>query len=139
MEPYALIWHFRNNLPSPCGIFYKAAQEFSVYAAKKEKMRFEIIAANVCHRRNITFFAVMYNYHPLRSDNSSIPRQNFSRCVNNICDGSPSRIRIVLLISLGITTLPRSSPRVKYSPRIFLILYFTGFWALFDFSEKGKE
>lgn len=30
-------------------------------------------------------------------------------CVKVICNGSPSRIRIVLLISLGMTTLPRSS------------------------------
>ena len=33
----------------------------------------------------------------------------FSICVNDICERSPSRIRIVRRISLGITTLPRSS------------------------------
>lgn len=51
----------------------------------------------------------MYNYQPLRLAKSNIQKQNFSLGVNVIRDGSPSRIRIVLLISLGITTLPRSS------------------------------
>ena len=51
----------------------------------------------------------MYNYQPLRLAKSNILKQNFSLGVNVICDGSPSRIRIVLRISLGITTLPRSS------------------------------
>ena len=37
--------------------------------------------------------------------------QNISVCVNDICKGSPSRIRMVLLISFGMTTLPRSSIR----------------------------
>ncbi len=34
---------------------------------------------------------------------------NLSQSVNVVCKGSPSRIRIVLLISLGITTRPRPS------------------------------
>lgn len=37
------------------------------------------------------------------------PLQNLSKGVNVISNGSPSLILIVLLISLGITTLPRSS------------------------------
>ena len=38
-----------------------------------------------------------------------IAKQNLSNGVNVVSRGSPSRIRIVLLISLGITTLPKSS------------------------------
>lgn len=38
-----------------------------------------------------------------------IPKQNRSHGSNVICDGSPSRIRIVRRISLGMTTRPRSS------------------------------
>ena len=44
-------------------------------------------------------------------DRSSIAKQNLSHRANVICDGSPSRIRMVLRISLGITTRPRSSMR----------------------------
>ena len=47
-----------------------------------------------------------------------IAKQNLSNGVNVVSRGSPSRIRIVLLISFGITTLPRSSADVKYSPTI---------------------
>lgn len=42
---------------------------------------------------------------------SIMHKQNRSIDVNTVSDGSPSRIRIVLLISLGITTRPRSSIR----------------------------
>jgi len=38
-----------------------------------------------------------------------IAMQNLSNGVNVIREGAPSRIRMVLLISLGITTRPRSS------------------------------
>ena len=38
-----------------------------------------------------------------------IARQNFSHGDNVVSDGSPSRIRMVRRISLGMTTLPRSS------------------------------
>ena len=44
-------------------------------------------------------------------DRSSIAKQNLSHRANVICDGSPSRIRMVRRISLGITTRPRSSMR----------------------------
>ena len=44
-------------------------------------------------------------------DRSSIAKQNLSHRANVICDGSPSRIRMVRRISLGITTRPRSSIR----------------------------
>ena len=38
-----------------------------------------------------------------------IDEQNLSKTVNVVSKGSPSRIRIVLRISFGITTLPKSS------------------------------
>ena len=53
----------------------------------------------------------MYNYHPCRLAKSNIEKQYLSHCVNDINDGSPSRIRRVLRISLGMTILPRSSTR----------------------------
>ena len=59
------------------------------------------------------FFVTMYSYHPRLLAKSNIPKQNFSLGVNDICDGSPSRIRRVRRISLGMTTRPRSSPCVK--------------------------
>ena len=40
--------------------------------------------------------------------------QNLSNGVNDVREGSPSRILIVLLISLGMTTRPRS--------RIFFVI-----------------
>ena len=46
---------------------------------------------------------------PTRFSNRNMASQKRSVGVNVICDGSPSRMRIVLLISLGITTRPRSS------------------------------
>lgn len=78
----------------------------------------------------------MYYCHPIRFANLNIPRQYRLNFVSVICNGSPSRIRIVRRISFGITTLPKSSPRVKYSPRLFKILYFTGFLALLPVVEK---
>ena len=48
---------------------------------------------------------------PPRFARSSIPAQNRSHGSNVISDGSPSRIRMVRRISLGITTRPRSSMR----------------------------
>ena len=45
-------------------------------------------------------------------DRSNMAKQNLSHRANVICDGSPSRIRMVRRISLGMTTLPRSSIRL---------------------------
>ena len=53
----------------------------------------------------------MYNPAPHLLDRSSMAKQNLSHRANVICDGSPSRIRMVRRISLGITTRPRSSMR----------------------------
>ena len=57
------------------------------------------------------FVVTMYNYHPRRLAKSPIAKQNLSHRVNDVCNGSPSRIRRVLRISFGMTILPRSSTR----------------------------
>ena len=44
-------------------------------------------------------------------DRSSIAKLKISHRVNDVNNGSPSRMRSVLRISLGITILPRSSTR----------------------------
>lgn len=60
---------------------------------------------------------LMYNLPPT----SSTAMQKFISGVNVFCDGSPSRILIVLRISLGMTTLPRSSILLTI-PVAFIIL-----------------
>ena len=54
-------------------------------------------------------FRHFVQFAPTFFDISIIAKQNLSSGVNIVSVGSPSRIRIVLLISFGITTLPRSS------------------------------
>ena len=54
----------------------------------------------------------MYNYQPCRLAKSNILKQYFSHCVNDVSDGSPSRMRRVRRISLGMTIRPRSSTRL---------------------------
>ena len=66
------------------------------------------------------FFVTMYNYHPLRLAKSNIPKQYFSHGVNDVSDGSPSRIRRVRRISFGMTILPRSSTR-RTMPVAFIV------------------
>lgn len=66
-------------------------------------------------------FVTMYYSHPRRLAKSPIAKQNLSHHANVICNGSPSRIRIVRRISLGITTLPRSSILLTI-PVAFIIL-----------------
>ena len=68
------------------------------------------------------FVVTMYNYHPRRLAKSNIEKQYFSHRVNDVCNGSPSRIRRVLLISFGMTILPRSSTR-RTMPVAFIILF----------------
>ena len=53
----------------------------------------------------------MYNYHPRLLAKPNIEKQYISHRVNDVCNGSPSRIRRVLRISFGMTILPRSSTR----------------------------
>ena len=65
---------------------------------------------------------VMYYYHPRLLAKSNIEKQYFSHRVNDVCNGSPSRIRRVLLISFGMTILPRSSTR-RTMPVAFIILF----------------
>ena len=48
-----------------------------------------------------------FKFH--RFSSSSIAAQQESNRVHVVCNGSPSRIRMVRRISLGMTTLPRSS------------------------------
>lgn len=60
-------------------------------------------------------------YYVLLPFNLSASRISLSACVIVACKGSPSLIRIVLLISLGMTTLPRSSYCVKQVQKIFVM------------------
>ena len=62
-------------------------------------------------RRFRFYFVVMYYFHPRRLAKSSIAAQNLSHGANVISNGSPSRMRMVRRISLGMTTRPRSSIR----------------------------
>ena len=62
----------------------------------------------------------MYNYHPRLLAKSNIEKQYFSHRVNDVCNGSPSRILRVRLISFGITILPRSSTR-RTMPVAFIV------------------
>ena len=68
------------------------------------------------------FVVTMYNYHPRLLAKSNIEKQNFSHRVNDVSNGSPSRMRRVLLISFGMTILPRSSTR-RTMPVAFIILF----------------
>lgn len=70
----------------------------------------------------VAVFVVMYYYHPRLLAKSNIEKQNTSHRVNDVCNGSPSRIRRVLLISLGMTILPKSSTR-RTMPVAFIILF----------------
>ena len=63
---------------------------------------------------------VMYYYPPRLLAKSNIEKQYTSHCVNDVCNGSPSRIRSVLRISLGITIRPRSSTR-RTMPVAFML------------------
>lgn len=58
--------------------------------------------------------------HPIRFSSLSTPAQNRSHGSNVICNGSPSRMRMVRRISLGITTRPRSSMR-RTIPVAFMV------------------
>ena len=58
------------------------------------------------------FLVNMYYLQPILLYKSNMAKQNFCQFFNVICDGSPSRMRSVLLISFGITTRPKSSIRL---------------------------
>ena len=55
------------------------------------------------------FFVDMYYSNPILLAKSNMEKANFCQVSNVVCDGSPSRMRRVRRISLGMTTLPRSS------------------------------
>ena len=57
--------------------------------------------------------------------------------VNVVCDGSPSRMRRVLLISLGITIRPRSSTRLTI-PVAFIYLSPFSVGEAFRLPRDGK-
>ena len=59
-------------------------------------------------------------FYPILFDKSIIPKQNRFHRSNIVCDGSPSRMRMVRRISLGITTRPRSSMR-RTIPVAFMV------------------
>jgi len=52
---------------------------------------------------------LLFHYYVFSLFSSDITASQNTDCLNVISGGSPSRIRIVRLISFGITTLPRSS------------------------------
>ena len=64
---------------------------------------------------------VMYYYHPRLLAKSNIEKQYISHRVNDVSNGSPSRIRRVLRISLGMTIRPRSSTR-RTMPVAFILV-----------------
>ena len=66
-------------------------------------------------------FVIMYYSRPTRLANSNKAIQNLCQFFNVICDGSPSRIRRVRRISLGITTRPRSSI-LRTIPVAFIVI-----------------
>ena len=66
-------------------------------------------------------FVGMYYFQPRRLDRLIIPRTNRLNGVNVICNGSPSLIRKVLLISFGMTILPKSST-LRTMPVAFIYL-----------------
>ena len=70
--------------------------------------------------RTIVVSVTMYYSHPCRLAKSSIAKQKVSHCVNAVCNGSPSRMRRVRRISLGMTTRPRSSIR-RTMPVAFIV------------------
>ena len=83
-------------------------------------------------------FVIMYYFHPFRLDKSSIAKQNLSHRANVICSGSPSRIRSVRRISLGMTTRPRSSILLTI-PVAFISGFLQYlFFALIFFAKKGE-
>lgn len=72
--------------------------------------------------RTIVVSVTMYYSHPCRLAKSLMAKQNCSHRANVINNGSPSRIRMVRRISLGITTRPRSSMR-RTIPVAFIYIH----------------
>lgn len=86
------------------------------------------------------FFCHFSQFNPILFDKSSIAKINRLSTVNDVSVGSPSRMRMVLLISLGMTTLPRSSIRltipVAFIYNKLLCFHFCG-TAVFSVSQRS--
>ena len=84
---------------------------------------FSIFFPSQIHTVPPLLVVTMYNYHPRLLAKSNIEKQYFSHCVSDVCaTGRPPRIRRVLLISFGMTILPKSSTR-RTMPAAFIILF----------------
>ena len=67
-----------------------------------------IVIGVILFRTAAALFDVFHDI-PTRPARAKTAKQNCSVGVNDVSVGSPSRMRIVLLISFGMTTRPRSS------------------------------
>ena len=85
--------------------------------------RHKLISKYKCQQQNLEI-PYSYLHICILSAISFIALQNAYSCVNVICNGSPSLIRIVRLISFGITTLPRSSILLTIPVAFILILLY---------------
>ena len=75
------------------------------------------------HTVTLDFLSNFRQYVPSQRflfDRSSIAKLKISHSVNVVCDGSPSRMRSVRRISLGMTILPRSSDCVNQVQNFFM-------------------
>ena len=75
-----------------------------------------------CHMNGTCLLLYVFPHPPLFA-NSSIAREKISHGANVVNKGSPSRIRMVRRISLGMTTRPRSSIRRTIPVAFILYLY----------------
>ena len=73
------------------------------------KIGLSVAIATVCHDRHTRRFFQLSSRFP----SSVMYRSALSSAVNDVNSGSPSRMRMVRRISLGMTTRPRSSLYVK--------------------------
>ncbi len=71
-------------------------------------------------RVGVVKFGEMYYFRPSLLWRLIMEMAKNCHVSNVVCDGSPSRIRRVRRISLGITTRPRSSHYVKKRPKEIL-------------------
>lgn len=83
----------------------------------------------------LTFFLALFTSHPRLLPTPITPKQYPSHHVSVICDGSPSRIRMVRRISFGMTTRPRSSIRLTIP--VAFNRYYLQIWQSFRTEETG--
>ena len=89
----------------------KASAFFENKAARWSLLRTHRAVLFFLVKPTAPFVVPMYPYHPRLLAKSNIEKQNTSHRVNDVCNGSPSRILRVLRISFGMTILPKSSTR----------------------------